>query len=228
MYRLSGIKSPLVQRLVSNEIIRGFHSVFGADDTTYHFDDDSFDSFIMCSDVLYKVLNEKPELREMIALKLCIMLKAVRDCDYEYTFDEFGEFLLHEMIEYVDDEDMEPYWEPGGTWFERNELRQLVKDIAEEIYSSEEWEEVEPEDKEREIEDTIRAITCFPRLADELEGKTLFSFLFWDTDFALFNEMEFDEVVTFLREDTRCGFTGGKMTKVPLKEEEPKDGEEKK
>ncbi|MCD7738437.1 MAG: hypothetical protein LUH58_05275 [Lachnospiraceae bacterium] len=226
MYCLPEMDSSIIQKLVSNELIRGFHHLFNTSDAVNVPNPDNVEMFIECSDTLYQISLEHPELVQGLTIKLGIMLKALKDAEYEYTFDEFGEFLLYEMIRNVDaDVEGGLIWELGGTWFDRQELREELTQYYEDCYAVDE----EPEEKKREmIERTVVAVTCFPRLADELKGNTVMSFLFGDTDFMLFYDEKFDRVIDFMREDWDCGFSGGKMTKVPLKEEEPKDGEEKK
>ena len=211
MYRLANMKSRLIQRLVTREIIRGMDALFGLVGEMDMIPVEALEGFIKYSEVLSRVKAEYPALPGALMLKLASMRKAMKDPDNEYTFDEFGEFLLYEMIQYAQSlPDFEMDWEAEAGEEEEKELREIIADIL-----SDE-DDLADDQREDLIQQTVDAITRFPNLADELDGETAFRFLYWDTDFMFYYNVVFDVIADFFRQDNQMGFSGGEMQKYPI------------
>ena len=215
MYRLANIRSQLIQRLVTREIIRGMDALFGSIGETDMMPVETLENFIKYSEVLTRVKAEYPGLPGGLMLKLASMRKAMKDPDNEYTFDEFGEFLLYEMIRYAQSlPDFEMEWEAEASEDEEEELREIIEDV---LSAEEDLTDDQREDITRQ---TVDAITRFPNLADELDGETAFRFLYWDTDFMFYYNVVFDVISDFFRQDSQMGFSGGEMQKYPIPKDE--------
>ena len=224
MYRLSGIQNSLIQRLATAEIIRGFEFVLSTGDDRNIPVEFCLDIFIGTSSVLTALVEKQPSAKMMLSLKLAAMLTALKDTENEYTFDEFGEFLLYELIQYAKtaEEDGAPGWISGGSYFDRRELRRALHAISENAQTGD--PEADPEEYAELEKNTLDAILHFPHMDRELDEDTLFPILFWDTDFMLFYRYDFNSLADFLWEDSIMGYSGGRVTKIPLN---PKPDERK-
>ena len=159
-----------------------------------------------------------------IGHKIEKMYDEILDPEYEYTFDEFGEYLLYIFIRHaynnfyqakesgyfdIDDKTLENY--SGEPLFASSSL-----DIRDEIYLREmfnrffdEEQDDEPEifegmDKDEQVDDLIRAASIFAFMGFENSDE---SFIFWDDDFLFYDEPGGPELI--LDDKSILGFVTG-------------------
>ena len=106
MYRLSEIEDEVLQRVISNEMATGFLKTFGIKRATEHIEMDEFRLGVIR--YLLNTYSENSGLHDLndttiseIGHKIEKMYDEILDPEYEYTFDEFGEYLLYIFIRHA-------------------------------------------------------------------------------------------------------------------------------
>lgn len=127
MYRLPLYKDEILQKVITSEMIRGFNFVYYSGNY-----EDSFDAVKrVLEDVPWSKLLGEDEWKQLHH-KIIYMNRELNDTEYEYTFDEMGEFLLYKTIEYVrlmnDLNDNE--WVTQMTWFDANHIHKLFAESS--------------------------------------------------------------------------------------------------
>ena len=229
MYRLSEIEDEVLQRVISNEMATGFLKTFGIKRATEHIEMDEFRLGVIR--YLLNTYSENSGLHDLndttiseIGHKIEKMYDEILDPEYEYTFDEFGEYLLYIFIRHaynnfyqakesgyfdIDDKTLENY--SGEPLFASSSL-----DIRDEIYLREmfnrffdEEQDDEPEifegmDKDEQVDDLIRAASIFAFMGFENSDE---SFILWDDDFLFYDEPGGPELI--LDDKSILGFVTG-------------------
>ena len=106
MYRLSEMENETLQRVVSDEMASGFLKTFGIKRATEHLEMNEFRLGVIR--YLLNTYSENPGLHDLddtaiteIGRKIEKMYDEIMDPEYEYTFDEFGEYLLYIFIRHA-------------------------------------------------------------------------------------------------------------------------------
>ncbi len=104
MYRLAEYEYPTLRRLVTNELIGGFEKIFGGADDKDIYDPELIKLrmemvFLLSNNPSFKLFSEEQKL--VVANKIIRMYEELKDPENEYTFDEFGEYILYLMKRYV-------------------------------------------------------------------------------------------------------------------------------
>ncbi len=104
MVQLPGEDANLFTRTVTNQVIEGFLNVFEIDDSG-EIELESFRNFCKASNLLKKFIEDFPE-EGVNFLRICYeeMYVMLTDTEYAFSFSMFGQFLLNEMVEIVQDE----------------------------------------------------------------------------------------------------------------------------
>jgi hypothetical protein len=209
MYRLSEIEDETLQRVVSNEMASGFLKTFGIKRATEHLEINEFRQGVIR--YILNTYSENAGLHDLndsviteIGYKIEKMYDEILDPEYEYTFDEFGEYLLYIFIRHaynnfyqakesgyfdIDDNTLENY--SGEPIFASSSLS-----IRDEIYLREMFGRFLDEDfaddpkmtggdKDELVDDLIRAASIFAFMGYEDSDE---SFIFWDDDFLFYDE----------------------------------------
>ena len=110
MYRLAIYDDRVIQRIVSNEVARGFLRCLGifhavekieiTDEVVTHLWE-AFENHVENTGGELKVAKDAMET--LVAPKVARMYEELIDEEYEYTFDEFGEYIMALFIEYSGD-----------------------------------------------------------------------------------------------------------------------------
>ena len=211
MYRLSCVKNKVLQRVVSNEMAAGFLRTFGVKKAVWHLEIGEFEQGIL--KYLFNTYSDNASLHDLgkdqlseIGKKIERMYDELLDPENEYTYDEFGEYLLFIFIEHakenaydvresgyldLDDVTEENYSEVPMFAFSSMSimdelyLRELFSGLYDDI--TEDDEDIRNEtDREEFIEEMIKQGSMFSCMGfDDIEGE---SFIFWDDDFLFFDE----------------------------------------
>lgn len=106
MYRLSGVEDMVLQQIVSNEIAAGFLKTFGVKRAVNKLEFGDREKEIL--KYLFKTYSGNDSLHDLgdiqleeIGKKISKMYEELIDMDYEYIFDEFGEYLMYIFIEHA-------------------------------------------------------------------------------------------------------------------------------
>ncbi len=98
MYRLAEMEDEVLQIIVSNEMASGFLKTFGIKRATEHLEMDGFRLGVIR--YLLNTYSENAGLHDLndtalaeIGHKVEKMYDEIMDHEYEYTFDEFGEWI---------------------------------------------------------------------------------------------------------------------------------------
>ena len=223
MYRLSSIDDRDTQKIVSKELAAGFRYVFNMKSDGYEISEDDLIGCCVYNETLFPALKNKPFL-EHLKVKLTTMIKELNDTENEYTFDTFGEFLLYSVLErgaeMVETQMLEDETEWKSTVFEteRTKLCNMLKNEYEDenLFSDE------------EIKIIVDRMTYFPKMIDEVLHEIeepSFDVLFWDWDFALYEDMDMGTVNKFISQngeyfgfvDSEDNEPGSGSLKIPLK-----------
>ena len=211
MYRLSSIDDEVLQRVISNEIAAGFLRTFGVLKAVKHLKIDDFEKGILKylldtysgNDALHDLSDV--QLSE-IGKKIERMYDELLDQEYEYTYDEFGEYLLYIFIEHARQNafdvresgyfDLDAYTQENysevpmfasASLSIRDEL--YLRELFEGFYCEliEQNEELADElDKEEFIGDLIKQGSIFWCMGfDDVDEE---SFIFRDDDFLYYDE----------------------------------------
>lgn len=213
MYRLAYYKDPVMQRVVSNEVARGFLECLGICRAVEKIEID--ENVIEALWRIFKYHAEnfggsvkvtKDAMETMVAQKVARMYEELLDEDYEYTFDEFGEYIMTIFIEYAGD----------NTFFTGN-AASIKDELYLRKYFEEEYEDVAAElgyediDKKTFVEEHIRAVTNFACMG--MEEFDFDSVLFFDTDY-LFIDQESGGNLLLTAES--MGFVSGVEDREPV------------
>ena len=189
MYRLAIYDDRVIQRIVSNEVARGFLRCLGifhavekieiTDDVVSHLWE-AFENHVENTGGELKVAKDAMET--LIAPKVVRMYEELIDEEYEYTFDEFGEYIMALFIEYSGDI-FESFWCQPSIKDELY-LRKFFEQEYENIVAETGFEDI---DKKTFVEERIRAVTRFACMG---VGEYNFdSVLFFDTDYLFIDEV---------------------------------------
>lgn len=236
MYRLADINDDILQAVVSNEIATGFLKTFGIKRATEHLEMNEFRLGVIR--YLLNTYSENPGLHDLsgetlgeIGKKISKMYDELMDPDYEYTFDEFGEYLLYIFIRHaynnfcqakesgyfdIDDNTLENY--SGEPIFASSSLN-----IRDEIYLREMFgkyfdedladdpEMIQGVDKDELVDELVRAAGIFAFMGFEDSDET---FIFWDDDFLFYDEP--GGPALFLDDKFNLGFVTGSDDCEPI------------
>lgn len=176
MLRLAGFKSDAVREIITEQMIWGFREMFGIDSGGKP-KEEKVKDFLRGA----PHINTDDGIAEInlqgITERLENMYKNLTDKEQEYTFDEFGEFLMDECLLYFGEQISEADWKECGTPEQRQDIYEMYLAYADDAAPEEHNEEY---DAEKEAEDLCRAIFYLPDLA---YGKDHGDVLFWDGDF---------------------------------------------
>ena len=189
MYRLAIYDDREIQRIVSNEVARGFLRCLGVtkavekieitDDVVSHLWE-AFENHVENTGGELKVAKDAMET--LVAPKVARMYEELIDEEYEYTFDEFGEYIMALFIEYSGDI-FESFWCQPSIKDELY-LRKFFEQEYENIVAETGFEDI---DKKTFVEERIRAVTRFACMG---VGEYDFdSVLFFDTDYLFIDEV---------------------------------------
>jgi len=206
MYRLAEREYPTLRRLVTNELIGGFEKIFGGADDKDIYDPELIKLrmemvFLLSNNPSFKLFSEEQKL--VVANKIIRMYEELKDPENEYTFDEFGEYILYLMIAYsynkgpyaktsISKEDKKELQEYFGSYYD--EMLYEIPDMAEEI------------SRQDFIRDRMRLASVFGYMDfSRYDNET--SFIFWDVDYLFYDEpgqanVFFDEQIS-----QQMGFT---------------------
>ena len=189
MYRLAFYEDKVIQRIVSNEVARGFLRCLGifhavekveiTEDVVSHLWD-AFENHAENIDGQIKVTEDAMET--LVAPKVARMYEELIDEEHEYTFDEFGEYIMALFIEYS----REMFESYGCQLSIKDELylRKFFEQEYENIVAETGFEDI---DKKMFIEEHIHAVTRFACMG---VGEYDFdSVLFFDTDYLFLDEV---------------------------------------
>ncbi|MCB7319908.1 hypothetical protein [Lacrimispora sp. 210928-DFI.3.58] len=175
MLRLAGFKSDAVQEVITEQMIWGFREMFGINSGGKP-EEEKVKDFLRGA--LH--INTDDGISELslqgITGRLENMYKNLTDREQEYTFDEFGEFLMDECLLYFGERINESDWKECGTPEQRQDIYEMCLAYADDA----DPEEDDGYDAAKEAEDLCRAIFYLPELA---YGKGHEDVLFWDGDF---------------------------------------------
>ena len=238
MYRLSNIRNDILQRVISNEMAAGFLRTFGVTRAVEHLDIGDFGKGIIkyllntySGNDAFHDLGEA-QLSE-IGKKIEKMYDELLDPEYEYTYDEFGEYLLFIFIEHakqnaydvresgyfdLDEHTEENYSEvPMFASASLSIMDELyLREYFSQLYDSmiEDEEELEDEiDREEFINELVKQGSMFWCMGfDDVEEE---SFIFWDDDFLFFDEPGGTDVF-FSEEGQYLGFVMNEENREPI------------
>ena len=238
MYRLSNIENDILQRVVSNEMAAGFLRTFGVTRAVEHLDIGDFGKGII--KYLLNTYSGNDALHDLgeaqlseIAKKIEKMYDELLDPEYEYTYDEFGEYLLFIFIEHakqnaydvresgyfdLDEHTEENYSEipmfASASLSIRDEL--YLREYFSRFYDSMFEEDEEPEDeidREEFINGLVKQGSMFWCMGfDDVEEE---SFIFWDDDYLFFDEPGGTDVF-FSEEGKYLGFVMNEENREPI------------
>lgn len=204
MYRMVNWKD--MQNEVTGELIRGFQIALAIPRTA--------GTIVWTTEqvaMLEEMLSETPfsfekldkEQKKGLMAKLGKMYEELFDLNYAYTYDEFGEYLLAVMMNYVNRANMhvsdidfsEPCLNPLDYPSLYNFLLEEMKELEEEAKVDENarYEIMTEEEMRNEAHKRIRAMFCFPFMASDPEVIEFYSPVFWDMDFVMFNDLSLEE-----------------------------------
>ena len=210
MYRLSCMNNEILQRVVSNEMAAGFLRTFGVKKAVWHLKIDDFEQGII--KYLLNTYSDNALLHDLggeqlseIGKKIEKMYDELLDPENEYTYDEFGEYLLFIFIEHarenaydvresgyldLDDVTEENYSEvpmfasSSMSIMDELYLRELFSESYDDITEGEDMGN--DADREEFIEEMIRQASMFSAMGfDDIEVE---SFIFRDDDFLFYDE----------------------------------------
>ena len=151
-----------MREIITEQFVQGFQMLFGCSDFEQRIEEQKILDF-------FGTQVKKTNLKALKA-RLEQMYVALMDTKYEYTFDEFGEYLMDEIIQRVPKID----WPLCGTWQMRQRLYAECMVIAK-------------EDADELGEDPIEAgknFYCAVMHLPELSYNGAYNWmLFWDGDF---------------------------------------------
>jgi hypothetical protein len=106
MYRLSGVEDVVLQQIVSNEIAAGFLKTFGVMKAVNKLEmgerEKGIIKYLLNTYSGNDSLHDLGDIQlEEIAKKISKMYSELIDMDYEYVFDEFGEYLMYIFIKHA-------------------------------------------------------------------------------------------------------------------------------
>ena len=191
MYRLPNWINEVMQRTISNEIARGFLRCLGIEKASRHISigEEEIERLIEIYEFHAENIGSpinvpKEEITSTIARKLERMYEELLDEKYEYTFDEYGEYLLAMFIEYERDDE-------GATVASINikdeiYLRELFAEEYREWEQEGIFEEEGEEDIDEFVEERLLAVTNFAYMG--LNEFDFESFVFWDSDYTFLDE----------------------------------------
>lgn len=175
MLRLAGFKSDAVQEVITEQLIWGFREVFGIDSEGKPKEENVKDFLRGAPHI-----NTDDGISELslqgITGRLENMYKNLTDKEQEYTFDEFGEFLMDECLLYFGEQISEADWKECGIPEQRQDIYEMCLTYA---YDAT-LEENDGYDATKEAESLCRAIYYLPDLAYDKGHEDV---LFWDGDF---------------------------------------------
>ena len=238
MYRLSNIRNDILQRVISNEMAAGFLRTFGVTRAVEHLDIGDFGKGIIKYLLnTYSVNDAFHDLGEAqlseIGKKIEKMYEELLDPEYEYTYDEFGEYLLFIFIEHakqnaydvresgyfvLDEHTEENYSEvPMFASTSLSIMDELyLREYFSQFYDSmiEDDEELEDEiDREEFINELVKQGSMFWCMGfDDVEEE---SFIFWDDDFLFFDEPGSANLF-FMEEGKSLGFVMTEDDREPI------------
>lgn len=232
MYRLSWTVDPVIQRVVSNELAAGFCYVF-KDNEGYDgpFEIGQNPPPYMSLDEIFQYYSQNANLRSLdeetlrvIERKIEKMYAELKDPEYEYTFDEFGEYLLYLFMcvarDDYEDFDMErrplSHIENEDLEYIAERYRRIYRNIIEEI--REDGEEDPAEflgSEEKFVSCRLINTTIFPYMAFcENEADNDFSCVYWDTDFTFYDQPDGGNIILKMKDF--AGFVMGSDGQEPV------------
>ncbi len=179
-------------------------------------------------------INSKLE-KDLLFYKITGMYNELADEDFQYTFDEHGEWLLSKLLlymldsyegflQYAEEEEPEEYADhmPSiedfwGTSLSDDDIKYVEK-FADDYFTRIEGELFEEDEKPEDFQEWlafqkemfIERVTYFPMMAFEITDEMTPEFLFWDRDFLLidqFGKEEFENLKDkTIQEGNRLGF----------------------
>lgn len=253
MYTLPYYQDARLQQIISKEILNGFNFAFGMNNETHEADPIEaqiimFDSNADNNDqrayakayaealykeiadpdaeyqfspfgerILYNAIKGTKEIMTEI-LRLPHMSKANKEKRIFYKWNsslskEEKEYVLKTAGEFIEDSDYDDY---------RQDLKREHP-----RYTNDHIEKIIQNERGQDIYTFCRQCTCFPFMADEIDGDSIYEILFSDTDFLLiddfglkyFNEFQNSDAGKMLGIAKPSGtFTGS--TRIPLKKDE--------
>lgn len=207
MYRLPLYRDEILQKVITSEMIRGFNFVYYCDNYA-----DSFDAIKrVLEDVPWsKFLGE--DAWKQLHHKIIHMYRELNDTEYEYTFDEMGEFLLYKTIEYVRliNELNDNEWVAQMTWFDAKHIHSMF--TANEKEAARDWADDFEEDIEVEdvVEEKMDAL-AFVNMGVHGPYEEL---ILWDTDFLFLENMS--DATALFQHSTELGLVTGDKNCEPI------------
>ncbi len=198
MYRLAEMECPVIQRVVSNELATGILNVFNIDKAVakLEIDDEGLDTLKTIFD-FYSNNTSFHELGtdtlRIIAEKVEKMYEELLDTEYEYTYDEFGEYLLYLFMLYLGDDEDSIYDNYLCSQYKRSSIyindeifiRDYYKDYYEMI-TKESPEMLEEISEKEYVEMHLKNVSVFPYMGfTEYDDE---SCIFWDVDYLLYDD----------------------------------------
>lgn len=175
MQRLAGFKSDAVREIITEQMIWGFREMFGIN-SGGKTEEEKVKDFLRGAPHI-NTDNGVSELSlQGITGRLENMYKNLTDREQEYTFDEFGEFLMDECLLYFGERINESDWKECGTPEQRQDIYAMCLAYADDEAPKEDDEY----DAKKEAESLCRAIYYIPDLAYDKDHEDM---LFWDGDF---------------------------------------------
>lgn len=113
MLRLAGLMSDAVQEVITEQMIWGFQKVFGID-TEGKIKREKVKDFLQKAEHINSEEGVSEQNLEGIAGRLEQMYQNLMNQEREYTWDEFGEFLLNECLLYFGEQIDRNNWQRFG------------------------------------------------------------------------------------------------------------------
>ncbi len=226
MYRLADYQDPIVQKVVTNTLAKGLANIWGErgqtdftkitvnnesglDTLTYLLDTESNNTGL-CD------LSEDSPVLSTIADKIEKMYSELVDPDNEYTFDEFGEYLLylHMLFSGGDgdcthrDSIYRPY--PQDELYVRNYFAEYYKEMYED--DPELWEDTSQEEF---VEIMYNATIDFSNMS--FQGDWEGSCVFQDTDYLFYDDISKSKIFI-------SNLLHGTVSELGAEEREPVSG----
>ena len=207
MYRLPMYQDAVLQKVITSEMIRGFNYVYYRD----AFEDSLCALKYVLEDVSWSKALGEDEWKQLHH-KIIHMYRELNDTEYEYTFDEMGEFLLHKTIQYVRlvSELNDDQWFPQMTWFDAKHIHAMF--TANEKEMSSDWADEFEEDIEVEdvVEEKMDALS-FVNMGVHGPYEEL---ILWDADFLFLENIS--DVTALFQHSAELGLVTGDKNCEPI------------
>ena len=206
MFRTSDIRDIQLQKIISKEIMNAFEDTFCISSGDAEQISSCIEEF--CENMCIP-MNSKLE-HDLLIYKIIGMYSELKDPNYQYTFDEQGEWLLSKLLLYhlslfesflecAEDNDnkgfedhepsVEDFWDSALTDDDKKYVSEYADRFFDSLIEDIEADEDDIEDITLEYQEMkqlfIDRVTYFPIMAFEITDDVMPEFLFWDRDFLM-------------------------------------------